>query len=82
LTITIPVVCFVFVLRLALAWLFRLVLARLVVVLTLPMLAGLTTLLVLSELAALLTLLLHIVSHKLFLLRKARGTYRRLWIVC
>jgi hypothetical protein len=61
LTITILVVFFVFVFRPALARLFRLVLAGLVVMLALPRLAGLTTLL---ALAALLTLLLHIISHK------------------
>jgi len=49
---------------LALARLFRLVLAGLIIALALPMLAGLTALLPLSKLAALLTLLLHIVSHK------------------
>jgi hypothetical protein len=79
LTIAILVFFFVFVLRPALARLFRLVLARLVVVLALPMLAGLTTLLALSGLAALLTFLLHIVSHKnLPPYKKARGLFRRL----
>jgi hypothetical protein len=77
LAVAILVFFFVFVLRPALARLFRLVLARLVVVLALPRLTGLTTLLALSELSALLTLLLHIVSHKTSL-RKARETFRRL----
>jgi hypothetical protein len=62
LLIAILVFFFVVILRPALARLFRLVLARLVV-LALPMLTRLTTL---------LALLLHIVSHKTFLLRKAR----------
>jgi len=76
LTIAILIVVFFLVFRLALAWLFRLVLIGLVAVLTLSMLTGLTTLLALSILAALLTLLLHIVCHKTFLLRKARETCR------
>ena len=61
LTIAILVVfVVVLVLGLARARILRLVLAGLVVTLSLPMLAGLTTL---------LTLLLHIVSHKAFLLK-------------
>ena len=67
---TIAILIVFFVLSLALARLLRLVLAGLVVALALPMLAGLTALLALSKLAALLTLLLHIVSHKAFLLKK------------
>lgn len=69
-TLPIAILVVFFFLSLALARLLRLVLAGLVVALVLPMLARLTALLALAKLAALLTLLLHIVSHKAFLLKK------------
>jgi fatty acid desaturase len=71
----------VFFLDFVLPTLLRLVLAALAALLALFTLSGLAALLALSALVTLLPLLLHVVSHKTFLLRKrglsrAFGIYR------
>jgi hypothetical protein len=71
---TLTVAVLVVILGLVLAWaLLWLVLAGLAALLTLSLLSGLTTVLALAGLATLLILPLHIVCHKSFLLKKARG---------